>query len=215
MTLGEGRLDIIHEDPHFVVVNKASGMLSVPGRLPEKKDSVANRVRELYPGCIEQPAVHRLDMATSGLIVVARDAAAHRNLSMQFQERTPRKEYVALLDGGLESPRGVIELRFRLDVENRPRQIYDEIHGKLGVTHWETIAVESGITRVRFMPITGRTHQLRVHAAHERGLGVPIVGDALYGTGTKPSDLKLHATRLGFRHPVSGSELTFGSDPPF
>ena len=126
MTLGERRLDIVHEDPHFVVVNKASGMLSVPGRLPEKKDSVANRVRELYPGCIEQPAVHRLDMATSGLIVVARDAAAHRHLSMQFQERETKKRYIALLDGILEgASSGTIELPFRLDVDNRPYQIYD------------------------------------------------------------------------------------------
>ena len=187
-------MQMIHEDPDFVVVVKASGFLSVPGRGPEKRDSVSERIREAFPGCIEQPAVHRLDMDTSGLLVVARTASAHRNLSMQFQERRTGKEYLALLDGVLEEERGTIELPFRLDIDNRPYQIYDEVHGKKGITHWERIGIEGdAVTRVRFQPVTGRTHQLRVHAAHEKGLGIPIVGDPLYGNGVGPGELKLQA----------------------
>jgi tRNA pseudouridine32 synthase/23S rRNA pseudouridine746 synthase len=208
-------LDVVHEDPHFVVIDKPSGMLSVPGRGPEKQDCVCARVRTLYPGCIEQPAVHRLDMDTSGLMVVARDAESHRRLSHQFQSRKTSKRYIGLLDGELEEERGTIRLPFRLDIDNRPFQIYDEIHGKLGITHWEKLSVTNGVTRVAFMPITGRTHQLRVHAAHARGLGIPIVGDPLYGNGTGPGQLKLHACELGFLHPASDERLAFQSPTPF
>lgn len=206
---------IIHEDPAFVVVVKESGFLSVPGRGPEKRDSVSERVRERYPGCIEQPAVHRLDMDTSGLLVVARTAEAHRDLSLQFQNREPEKRYIALLDGLLEGEKGTIELPFRLDIENRPYQIYDEIHGKMGITHWERIGYEGDLTRVSFRPVTGRTHQLRVHAAHEKGLGIPIFGDPLYGNGKGPGQLKLHACELKFRHPVSGEIMSFKAEPDF
>lgn len=208
-------LHIIHVDPAFVVVNKASGMLSVPGRGPEKLDSVATRVRAMFPGCIDQPSVHRLDMDTSGLLVVARTAEAHSLLSRQFRDRRTRKRYVALLDGILEGERGTIELPFRLDVENRPIQIYDEVYGKMGTTHWEKLAVEGRLTRVSFIPVTGRTHQLRLHAAHEKGLGLPIVGDPFYGRGTGPGQLKLHAAELTFFHPDTGEELTFRSEPGF
>lgn len=211
----EPLLDIVHEDPEFVVVNKPSGLLSVPGRGPDKFDCVANRIRKLYPGCIEQPSVHRLDMDTSGLMVVALSTQSHRVLSMQFQARETGKGYVALLEGELERERGTIELPFRLDIDNRPVQIYDEIHGKVGVTHWEKLGSESGTTRVAFTPITGRTHQLRVHSAHERGLGMPIVGDPLYGNGTGPGQLKLHACELRFQHPTTGDTLTFNSTPAF
>jgi tRNA pseudouridine32 synthase/23S rRNA pseudouridine746 synthase len=179
--MSDALLAIVHEEPEFVVVDKESGMLSVPGRGPEKLDCVAERVRQMYPGCPERPAVHRLDMDTSGLLLVARTRDAHRILSMQFQERLTRKRYVALLEGELSESSGTIELPFRLDIDNRPYQIYDPVHGKMGTTHWETLSVEGGITRVAFTPVTGRTHQLRVHSAHERGLGVPIVGDPLYG----------------------------------
>lgn len=208
-------LEIVHEDPDFVVVDKLSGMLSVPGRGPDKRDCVAERVREMYPGCPEQPAVHRLDMDTSGLLVVARNPETHRELSMQFQRREIRKRYFALLDGVLEGESGTIELPFRLDIENRPYQIHDPVHGKVGITHWEKISIETGLTRVLFIPTTGRTHQLRVHAAHELGLGIPIVGDPLYGHGSGPGQLKLHAAELGFQHPRSGAELDFSSSPPF
>ena len=211
----EPRLKIIHEDEVFVVVDKESGMLSVPGRGPDKRDCVAERVREMYPGCPEQPAVHRLDMDTSGLLVVARNVEAQRRLSIQFQERETRKRYVALLDGLLEGERGTIELPFRVDIDNRPHQIHDPIHGKLGITHWERIRIEGACTRISFVPVTGRTHQLRVHAAHALGLGIPIVGDPLYGNGTGPGQLKLHAAELGFQHPTSGVELDFCSAPAF
>ena len=208
-------LEIVHEDPDFVIVNKLSGMLSVPGRGPEKRDCVAERVREMFPGCPEQPSVHRLDMDTSGLLVVARNPESHRALSIQFQKRETRKRYFALLDGLVEAEGGTIELPFRLDIENRPYQIYDPVHGKMGITHWQKQSVENGLTRVSFVPVTGRTHQLRVHSAHERGLGVPIVGDPLYGRGTGPAQMKLHAAELGFQHPRSGVEINFASPPPF
>lgn len=208
-------LDVVFEDPDFVVVDKPSGLLSVPGRGPDKLDCVTARVRALYPGCIEQPAVHRLDMDTSGLLVVARSRDSHRHLSRQFQSRRTTKRYIALLDGRLDRQRGTLRLPFRLDVDNRPYQIYDEVHGKLGITHWERLAVEGNLTRVAFTPVTGRTHQLRVHAAHPRGLGMPIAGDPLYGTGAGPGRLMLHACDLGFEHPSTGEALAYHRPPPF
>ncbi|MFK7909734.1 MAG: RluA family pseudouridine synthase [Akkermansiaceae bacterium] len=208
-------LEIIHTDSAFVVVNKVSGMLAVPGRGSEKRDSVADRVRRMFPDCIEQPAVHRLDMDTSGIMVVALTAEAHRNLSRQFHERVTKKRYVALLEGVLDQDSGTIELPFRLDVDNRPLQIYDEVHGKMGTTHWRKLAVEGEETRVEFIPITGRTHQLRLHASHAKGLGMPVVGDPFYGNGTGPGQLKLHACELTFAHPETGEILTFKSDPNF
>lgn len=211
----DGRMRIVHEDPAFVVVVKASGLLSIPGKGPENADCVAERVRSLYPDCISHPCVHRLDMDTSGLMVVARNADSHRHLSIQFQDRKTTKRYIALLEGRLERERGTIELPFRLDIENRPHQIYDEVHGKIGVTHWEKLGIEGKYTRIAFIPETGRTHQLRVHAAHERGLGIPIVGDPLYGNGTGPAQLKLHACGLGFAHPFTNEPLRFTSAPDF
>ena len=211
----EPLLEILHEDDEFVVVNKRSGMLAVPGRGPEKIDSVTHRVRQMFPGCIEQPAVHRLDMDTSGLMVVARTADAMRELSRQFRERETEKHYIALLDGILKGDSGVIELPFRLDIDNRPFQIYDEVHGKMGTTHWEKVGIENGKTRISFQPITGRTHQLRLHAAHEKGLGIPIVGDPFYGNGTGPGQMKLHACELAFKHPMTGERLVFIRDPAF
>jgi tRNA pseudouridine32 synthase/23S rRNA pseudouridine746 synthase len=211
----EPLLDVVHVDRDFVVVDKRSGMLSVPGRGPDKQDCVSERVRRMYPGCIEQPAVHRLDMDTSGLIVVARNADAHRRLSRQFQRRQTQKSYIALLDGVLAGEGGTIRLPFRLDVENRPMQIHDAVHGKMGITHWEKLSIENGVTRIRFVPVTGRTHQLRVHAAHALGLGIPIVGDPLYGRGTGPAQLKLHACELAFLHPSSEEPLSFQSPPSF
>lgn len=208
-------LDVVHEDPDFVVVNKESGMLSVPGRGPDKADCVSSRVQRLYPHCIQQPAVHRLDMDTSGLQLLALTKDAHKILSRQFEERLTSKRYIALLDGVLEGDKGTMELPFRLDVDNRPIQIYDEVHGKTGITHWEKIGIENGKTRIAFTPITGRTHQLRIHAAHPKGLGIPIVGDPFYGSGTKSGELKLHATELGFWHPRTGEAMKFESVPDF
>lgn len=205
----ENLLDVVYQDSAIVVVNKKSGMLAVPGRGAEKIDSVAHRVTQLFPTCIPQPAVHRLDMDTSGLMVLALTAEAHKNLSRQFHERQTHKRYIALLDGELTEDEGTIELPFRLDVDNRPIQIYDEVHGKIGITHWKKIGLENGLTRISFQPITGRTHQLRVHAAHPRGLGIPIVGDPFYGSGTESGQLKLHACELGFVHPISKKQEMF------
>jgi len=208
-------LEIIHEEEGFVVICKASGFLSVPGRGPDKQDAVSSRIREMYPACIVQPSVHRLDMDTSGLMLLALDKETHRALSIQFQERQVGKVYYALLEGHLKEENGRIELPFRLDPDNRPYQLYDEVHGKMGLTHWERIAYEGDYTRVRFEPHTGRTHQLRLHASHEKGLGIPIVGDRLYGNGTEPGQLRLHAAGLSFDHPLSGRRLEFESQPPW
>ena len=208
-------MDVLYQDKDIVVVQKQSGFLSVPGRGPEKLDSVAHRIRTMVPGCIVQPAVHRLDMDTSGLMVLGLTTEAHRHLSIQFQDRLTEKKYQALLEGLLEEESGSITLPFRLDVENRPFQIYDEVHGKMGTTLWEKVAIEGPLTRIDFRPITGRTHQLRLHSAHEKGLGIPIVGDSFYGNGTGPGQLKLHATFLSFTHPASGETMRFESPPPF
>jgi len=206
---------IVFQDEEIVVVEKPSGFLSVPGRGPEKIDSVSHRIRKSIPGCIDQPSVHRLDMDTSGLMVLALRSESHRKLSRQFQERQTDKHYLALLDGELQEAEGTITLPFRLDVDNRPHQIYDEVHGKMGTSHWKNLGIEGRLTRIAFHPITGRTHQLRVHAAHEKGLGIPIVGDPLYGNGINPGELKLHATKLTFTHPASNERLTFNSPAPF
>lgn len=208
-------IQIVYQDTDLVVVNKPSGLLAVPGKDLHNRDSIVARIKKLYPDCIKQPAVHRLDMDTSGLMVLALNADAHRKLSGQFEHRETKKRYIALLDSELPSDKGTIELPFRLDVDHRPRQIYDPVHGKTGITHWKVLGIENGKTRVEFIPITGRTHQLRVHAASGHGLGIPIVGDRLYGTGTAPGQLKLHASYLSFTHPRTGERLEFRSTPPF
>ena len=211
----DSKMKIVHVDPTFVVVEKASGFLSVPGRGPENQDSVTSRIRQQFPECIDQPAVHRLDMDTSGLLVVALTKEAHRNLSIQFQERKTGKVYTALLEGLVAEVEGTVELPFRLDIDNRPYQIYDPVYGKTGITHWQKIGEEGSCSRIIMRPITGRTHQLRVHAAHQKGLGVPIVGDPLYGSGEGHGQLKLHACELSFYHPETGEKLTFKSEVPF
>jgi len=208
-------LDIRYHDAALVVVNKPRGLLSVPGRGPDKQDCIVNRLRKGFPDCIPQPAVHRLDMDTSGLMVLALTVAAHKHLSLQFQDRSVTKRYLAVLDGIIEKEHGEIRLPFRLDVANRPHQIYDPVQGKMGITLWQKIAVTNHRTRMQFTPITGRTHQLRVHAAHPLGLGYPIVGDRLYGHGKSGDRLLLHAAFLRFQHPVSHEILCFESSPLF
>lgn len=213
-------LDIIYRDQHLVVVNKPAGLLSVPGRGPDKQDCIEARVKRLYPNCITQPAVHRLDMDTSGLLVLALDRQTHRELSKQFMNGEVSKQYVALLDGLVKEEAGTIELAFRLDPEHRPRQIHDPINGKIGITSWERIDVERGregrlVTRIRFTPLTGRTHQLRVHSAHPLGLGTSILGDRLYGTRIVDQRMALHACRICFTHPVTDEKLSFSSEPDF
>lgn len=208
-------LKILYQDEYLVVVEKPGGLLAVPGRGAEKQDCVSARIRQLLPACIEQPAVHRLDMATSGLMVLALTREAHRQLSMQFAERRVEKRYLALVEGMVSGDSGEIILRFRLDPDNRPYQVYDPVQGKLGITQWQQLLVFNGQSLIAFTPLTGRTHQLRLHAAHPLGLGRAIVGDALYGHGRAGEPLCLHATGLRFTHPVSGEVMAFASPAPF
>ena len=208
-------ISIVHRDSSYVIIDKPSGLLAVPGRGPEKQDCVVNRLKKMIPEMIDQPAVHRLDMYTSGLMVVAINQQTHRNLCRQFEDRLVSKHYIALLDGIVEGESGKIELSFRLDPDNRPFQVYDPLQGKLGVTFWKKMSVENGRTRIEFTPVTGRTHQLRVHAAHELGMGIPIVGDRLYGNGYEGDQMLLHASYLEFTHPETGETLRFDSPVPF
>ena len=208
-------LTILYQDASLAVIEKPGGLLAVPGRGPEKQDSVVSRLRRLLPWCIEQPAVHRLDMDTSGLMVLGLTREAHRHLSLQFAERRVDKSYVALLEGIVAGEAGEITLPFRLDPEHRPYQVYDPVQGKVGISRWRKLEVLDGKTLVVFTPLTGRTHQLRLHASHPLGLGCPIVGDRLYGAGRLGQPLLLHATRLQFQHPATGQAMEFISAAPF
>ncbi len=228
-------LEILYRDRDIIVVNKESGVLSVPGRGPEKQDCVASRVRRLFPDCIAQPAVHRLDMETSGLMVLAFTEEAHRALCRQFERGEVRKQYTALLEGPLAAARGQsaprrgeksgrMELYFRTDIENRPHQIWDETYGKKAVTEWQDEGVlpfrfsdgtRRNVTRVLFTPRTGRTHQLRLAAADPHGFALPIIGDSLYGTPSEAERLMLHARYISFVHPASGERMEFFSEPEF
>lgn len=208
-------LEIVYQDREVAVVNKPGGLLAVPGRGPDKQDCVTARIRSLIAGCIEQPAVHRLDMDTSGLMVLGLTQAAHRHLSGQFAERLVKKGYLALVSGRVAEAAGEIQLRFRLDPDNRPYQVYDPVQGKLGITLWQRQQEMGDHSLIAFTPLTGRTHQLRLHAAHPLGLGFPIVGDRLYGTGCPGDRLCLHAAWLQFSHPVTGVLLRFTSVAPF
>jgi tRNA pseudouridine32 synthase / 23S rRNA pseudouridine746 synthase len=208
-------MKILYADSEIIAVDKPGGLLAVPGRGPHKQDCVVSRTRRLFPDLPPQPAVHRLDMYTSGIMILARNSVAHRHLSRQFEKRVPEKKYMALLEGVVNGNQGRIELKFRLDVDNRPYQVYDPLHGKTGITLWYKTAVERQHTRIIFTPLTGRTHQLRLHAAHPLGLNSPIVGDSLYGTGQDGDKMFLHAWSLRIIHPVSEKVLTLISDVPF
>lgn len=208
-------IHLLYQDEAVAVVEKPGGLLAVPGRGPDKQDSVVSRLKQMLPWSIEQPAVHRLDMDTGGLMVLGLTREAHRHLSMQFAERRVTKKYLALLDGIIARAAGEISLPFRLDPERRPYQVYDPMQGKMGISCWRKLDVREGRTLVEFTPVTGRTHQLRLHASHPLGLGCPIVGDRLYGSGTLGQSLMLHATRLQFQHPATGELLDFFSAAPF
>ena len=207
--------NILYNDEDLLIVIKPGGMLSVPGRGVEKQDCLASRLKKLFPQMIDQPAVHRLDMATSGLMVFAITAAAHLNLSRQFAHQQVSKTYIALVEGRIAQLSGQIDFPFRLDVNNRPRQIHDPVHGKSALTLWNNLGQEKNRTRIEFTPKTGRTHQLRIHAAHPLGLNAPIVGDSIYGSGIFGDPMYLHASRLSFFHPVAGQLLKFTNDPFF
>lgn len=204
-------LEIMYEDEWLSVVNKPAGMLSVPGK--SDIDSVYGRVRRMYPEATGPMVVHRLDMATSGLMLVAKTKEVHQNLQAQFKNRTVCKRYVAWLDGIVEKKEGHIELPLRPDPEDRPRQVVDAVHGKPAVTDYAVLHYDSGRTFISFIPKTGRTHQLRVHSAHPLGLNAPIVGDELYGR--KADRLYLHAEYLGFIHPVSGVYMEIEKESGF
>lgn len=196
-------IPVVYEDDALLVVNKPSGMLSVPGRIEDY--SVEAVMRERYPDSI---VVHRLDMGTSGLLIVAKNGESYRILQQQFIRHEVKKKYVALLEHSGEGS-GSICLPMRPDPMNRPRQVVDMNHGKRASTRYEFI----GNRLVALWPETGRTHQLRIHCAHPDGLANPIVGDELYGT--RGQRLCLHAAEIWFRHPVSGSEMHITSEIPF
>lgn len=212
----ESGINILYRDEALVVVEKPAGFLAVPGRGPEMADCVESRVKAILgPDCPNQPAVHRLDMDTSGIMLLAATADAHRALSKQFADRQVEKKYVALVEGKVIKESGAIELAFRLDPDNRPHQVHDPVQGKVGISHWRRLAVEGNRTRIEFTPRTGRTHQLRLHSAHPKGLGCPIVGDRLYGCREGEERMLLHATFLSFTHPFTGEAMAFTSPAPF
>lgn len=202
---GEGKeLEIVYEDDSFVIVNKPHELLSVPGI--NISDSVYTRLKFRFNGT-EPLIIHRLDMATSGLLVVAKTKEAHKDIQKQFLRRTVTKRYTALLSKALDKQEGEISLPLRGDLDDRPRQMVCFEHGKKAVTKWKAVQVNETTTKVHFWPLTGRTHQLRMHAAHELGLNAPIVGDDLYGTAA--DRLHLHAAYLEFVHPVTKEIVKF------
>ena len=170
-------------------------------------------MRLYLPDATGPLVVHRLDMATSGLLVVAKDKRTHQNLQAQFKNRTVKKRYIALLDGILAQEEGTISLPMRPDPYDRPRQVVDEQLGKPAVTHFHVVGIEGNYTRIAFYPETGRTHQLRVHAAHPSGLDLPIRGDELYGSSS--DRLYLHAESISFIHPATGVAVTVERKAPF
>ncbi|NMP30385.1 RNA pseudouridine synthase [Thalassotalea sp. M1531] len=204
-------LDIIYQDEHLVVVNKPEGMLSVPGK--NIVDSVASRVKQMFPMATGNLVLHRLDMATSGLLVLALNERAHKHLQKQFISKIVQKRYIAIVDGVVSTSEGEINLPLTLDINDRPRQMVCFDHGKTAKTKWQLIEHKAGRSRLWLYPITGRTHQLRVHCAHPEGLNISILGDGLYGTSA--NRLHLHAQQLSFLHPVSQQRITFEAEPNF
>ena len=208
----EGKvLEIVYEDDQIVIINKPAEFLSVPGKTI--LDSVQTRMHQKYPDSSGPLLVHRIDMSTSGILLVAKNKDAHQFLQDQFIRKTVKKRYVALLEGELEKDRGIIELPLRLDIEDRPRQLVCFEHGKHAKTNWKVKERRKGQTLVYFYPVTGRTHQLRVHAAHHLGLGAPIVGDDLYGQ--KANRLHLHAESIEFKHPTTREIMKIKVKSPF
>ena len=213
----DNAIEPLYLDDTLLVVDKPSGLLAVPGRGADKQDCLAVRVQARYPDAL---IVHRLDMATSGLMVMARGPAAQRALSKAFAAREVHKRYIAVVAGRLEAPPqgwGIIDLPIIVDWPNRPLRIVDHQSGKPSLTRWRVLGNDgAGVsTRVELEPVTGRSHQLRVHL---RELGHPILGDALYAppeVRTLSGRLLLHAWSLGFVHPLSGQRLAFECPAPF
>jgi len=205
---------LLHEDNALLVVHKPAGLLSVPGRGEDRQDCVLRRVQATHP---EALIVHRLDQATSGLLVLARDAASHRQLSIDFAARRVHKRYIAIVAGMPTQASGSIDLPLSCDWPNRPRQQVDHVHGKPSLTHWQRLdgPPQSDCTRLLLEPVTGRSHQLRVHLA---ALGHAIVGDTLYAPppwDTRSPRLLLHAEWLQLPHPGDGRLIEFSDPAPF
>ena len=208
----EGKtLDIVYQDDVIVVVNKPAEFLSVPGKNIE--DSVYLRMKQAFPNATGPLIVHRLDMSTSGLMVIALSKESHKILQKQFINRTVKKRYIALLEGEIREDGGLIDLPLRVDLDDRPRQLVCYEYGRVAKTQWQVIERKNLQTKVYFYPITGRSHQLRVHSAHVDGLNTPIVGDDLYGN--KADRLHLHAERLELYHPESRALMIFQTDAEF
>ena len=207
---------VLHEDARLLVIDKPAGLLSQPG--VRVHDSVSARAAEARPDAERVALVHRLDMDTSGVLVLAKDAAAHRALGAQFERRTVAKRYRALLERPVAAAGGIVALALRADLDDRPRQIVDSVRGRPSVTRWRRRTgpddPDGGVELV-LLPLTGRSHQLRVHAADPHGLGVPIRGDRLYGAGDGKQRLCLHAERLAFDHPEDGVRCEVRSPVPF
>lgn len=210
-TASESTLEIVHEEESFLVINKPAGLLSVPGK--NIVDSVKTRIQAMYPNAKGGIIVHRLDMATSGLMLIALNQRANKNLQHQFITRMVEKCYVAIVNGDIKDDSGIIELPMCPDFEDRPRQMVCDKTGKPAHTAWEVTKREHNKTWLMLWPKTGRTHQLRVHCAHHLGLNAPMIGDGLYG---KPSErLMLHAKQISFNHPITKQPLFFDSQAPF
>ncbi|TDQ25738.1 RluA family pseudouridine synthase [Tenacibaculum caenipelagi] len=207
----EKEITFLYEDADILVINKPHDLLSVEGK--EIKDSVYSRIQKLYPNATGPLVIHRLDMSTSGILLIAKNEETYKAIQSQFIEKTIQKRYVALLDGILTDDNGQINLPLRVDLEDRPKQLVCYTHGKKALTKWETIEVIENKTKVYFYPITGRTHQLRVHAAHHLGLNTSIVGDDLYGK--KADRLYLHAEKITFVHPTTKKQVSFTAPAPF
>jgi len=208
----EGKtIKIVYQDDVMVVINKPVNFLSVPGKNIE--DSVYLRMKQSYPSATGSLIVHRLDMSTSGLMVIALNKDVHKKLQKQFINRTVKKRYVALLDGLLDADEGIVDLPLRVDLDDRPRQLVCYEYGKAAKTKWQVIARNNNQTKVYFHPITGRTHQLRIHSAHIHGLNTAIVGDDLYGT--KAERLYLHAETLELNHPTTKALMHFQVEAEF
>lgn len=202
-------MEIIYQDKALIAVNKPTGLLSVPGRGLDKKDCCLSRIHADFPDAL---MVHRLDMDTSGLMLFARSLEVQRNLSMQFEKREVSKTYIALVDGIIERPEGLVDFPMRKDMEQRlpPKHLVDCVRGKYAVTEWRVLEQGAGITRVALFPKTGRSHQLRVHM---ESIGHPILGDPIYG---EPGErLMLHAQSLKLHHPLSGDLLRLECLAPF
>ena len=204
-------LTILFEDDQVIAVNKPTELLSVPGK--SIKDSVQERLKTMFPDTEGPFLVHRLDMSTSGVLIAAKTMDAYRKLQRQFIKHHVRKTYIAVLEGELKYSAGCIHFPMRVNLDDRPRQLACFTHGKEATTKWIKLEVANGLTRVAFEPITGRTHQLRVHSAHKLGLNCPIKGDDLYGK--KADRLYLHAHQLTFTHPLNQTKVTVTAPIPF